>query len=130
MQAILKDNEPKNETVVVTLVNQLYGCGLPREAKYLVDEAQRNGHINYKRDDQLSAVQEIVEFLAVEPPMAIVTPLITSLNIVIICVRRHIEELSSFVSRFRVLAADHLLRAGVSATSQVGEVFAITFISN
>lgn len=49
----------------VTLANHLYDRGLSSEAKSLVEEAQRNGQINYKQEDQISAAQEIVELLAV-----------------------------------------------------------------
>lgn len=130
VQAAQKGNKPKYQTVFVTLDNHLYDRGLPIEARFLIDEAQRNDHINYKQEDQLSAVQEIVELLEVEPPMDIVTWLITSFNRVTFCVRRKNEDLSSFLSSFRGLTADNLLHAGVSATSEVIEVFEISLLNN
>ena len=46
------------------------------------------------------------------------------------CQRRGSESLSSFVSRFRGLAADHFLHLEVSASSQVIEILAITLLNN
>lgn len=74
-----------------------------------MDEAQANGQINYKQGDQVEAVCQIVESVAVDPPIAIVSRLIASYNKVTNCWRRGHESLSFFVSRFRGLAADHLL---------------------
>lgn len=77
VQAAQKGNAPNYQTAFVTLANHLYERKLSSESKTLVDEAQRNGKINYKQYNKLVAVQEIVELLAVEPPMSIVTRLIT-----------------------------------------------------
>ena len=129
-QAAEKGEDRMYKTVFATLANHLYDRGLPSESKSFVDEAQANGQINYKQDDQVAAVQEIVELLAVEPPIAVVTRLISSFNKVSMCTRRKNEDLSAFVSRFRGYAADHLMHAGVPANSQVGEILAITLLNN
>ena len=60
-QAAEKGEDRMYKTVFATLANHLYDRGLPNESKSFVDEAQANGQTNYKQDDQVAAVQEIVE---------------------------------------------------------------------
>lgn len=129
-QAAKKGQDKMYKTVFNTLANHLYDRGLPSASKSFVDEAQASGKINYKQNDQILAVQELVDLLAVEPPIAIVTRLISSFNKVSACVRHKSEDLSAFVSRFRGLAAEHMMHAGVSSNSQVGEILAITLLNN
>lgn len=78
----------------------------------------------------MAAVQDIVELLAIEPPISVDTPLMSSFNHVSTCASRNNEELSAFTSRFRVLAVDHILHDGVAVNSQVVEALAITLINN
>ena len=70
------------------------------------------------------------ELLAVDPPIAVVTRLISSINEMTSCKRKKNEELASFVSRFQVLAADHLMHAGPNNSSLIGKVLAITLLNN
>ena len=125
-----KGSDRMYKTVFATLANQLYDRGLPSAQKSIVDEAQANGSINYKQSNQIEAVKQIMELIAVDPPMAIVSRLITSFNQVTNCRRGRNEDLGAFVSRFRGLAADHLMHGGLSPASQVGEVLAITLLNN
>ena len=123
-------SDPMYQTFFTTLAKQLYSRGLSAEQKSVVNEAQTEAQINYKQDDQFRAVREIVELVSVDPSIAFVSRLIASYNKVTNCQRRGSESLISFVSRFRGLAADHLLHLGVSASSQVSEILAITLLNN
>lgn len=115
-----KGEELMYRTVFAALSNHLYDRGLLAESKSLVDKAKGSGQMNYKQDDQAAAVKEIVELLAVEPHIAVVTWLIGSFNRVTNGTCRSNEEFSSFISIFRGLAADHLMYAGDPCSSQVG----------
>ena len=94
-----------------------------------MDEAQEQGKIDYKQEDQVKAVQEIVELVPQDLPIAFVTRLIDSFNKVTSCKRKGNEDLNRFVSRFRGLAAEHLMRAGSSNHSQIGKVLAIALLN-
>ncbi len=96
------------------LTCQLYNVGLKHSHRRQVDYAQCQELINYKQDDQVKAVQEIIDLVAVEPPIVVVTRLIDSFNRVLSCTRRPSESLSSFVTRFTGLASEHLMQAGSS----------------
>ncbi len=63
-----------------TLGGQLYNVGLNHSQQRQVDYAQLQGTIYYKQDDQVKAVQQIFDLVAVEPPMVVVTRLIDSFN--------------------------------------------------
>ena len=117
-------------TVFATLANHLYDRGLPSEQQSIVDEAQLKGIIDYKQDNQIAAVRDIIELVAVDSPIANVSRLITSFHRVTNCRRHRNKDLRAFVSRFRGLAADHLMHGGLSSSSQVGEVLAITLLNN
>ena len=96
---------------------------LPRAQKSIVDEATEKGLLDYDQTDQVKAVSEIVELIAVDPPIAIVTRLISVVQQSLSrAMRRKNEDLNSFVSRFRGLAAEHLMHAGPYNSSQIGEV--------
>lgn len=58
------------------------------------------------------------------------TRLISSYQKVTKCRRQKIEHLSTYVSRFRSLAAIYLLYSHASSTSQFGELLAITLLNN
>jgi hypothetical protein len=58
---------------------QLYRA-LPLSHCSVLDEAQARGIFNFRQDDQLKAVEEIVKLFATDPPMAIVTRLISTFN--------------------------------------------------
>ena len=128
--AASKGSDRLYQTIFATLANHLYDRGLPSAQKSIVDEAQAKGLINYKQEDQVAAVKQIVELIAVDPPIAVVSRLISSFNAVTNCRRQRNEDLGTFVSRFRGLAADHLMHGGLSSSSQVGEVLAITLLNN
>ncbi len=62
--------------------------------------------------------------------MVVVTVLIDSFNRLPSCTRRPSQSLSSLVTRSTGLASEHLIQAGSSPTSTVGEVLAITMLNN
>ena len=116
------------QTMFNLLVRTLYERGLPDARKAIVDEAQSKGQLDY--DDPVQAALSIVKLVAVDPPMSMVTRLISSYQKVTFCRRDRIEKLSSFVSRFRRLAAKHLLHVNTFSSSQIGEMLAITLPNN
>ncbi len=75
-------------------------------------------------------MQEIIDLVAVEPAMVVVTSLIDSFNRVPSCTRRPSESILSFVTRFTGLASEHLMQTGSSPTSKAGEVLAFTMLNN
>ena len=118
------------KTVLATLGRLLYDRGLPAAQQSMVDEAQSKGLLNFKQDDQVKAVMEIVNLIAVDAPIAIVSRLINSFNKVTSCRRLKNEDVRTFISRFQGLAAEHLMHAGETSSSQIGEVLAITLLNN
>ena len=86
------------QTVYATLAHQIYDRCLPSEQKSIVDEAQAKGLIDYKQDVQVAAVRDIIELIAIDPPIAVVSRLISSFNKVTACRRRSSEDLGRFVS--------------------------------
>jgi hypothetical protein len=74
------------KAVNATLGRQLYRA-LPASQPSIVDEAQARGAINFRQENQLKAVEEIVKLLATDPPMAIVSRLISTFSKVISCKR-------------------------------------------
>ncbi len=60
----------------------------------MVDYAQLMKQIDYKQEDQVLAVKQIVDLVAVDPPMVVVTRLIDSFNKVSHCRRKPTESLS------------------------------------
>ncbi len=62
--------------------------------------------------------------------MVVVTRLIDSLNRVSGCTGCQVESESSFVTCFTRLASEHLMQAGSSPTSKIGEVLAIMMLNN
>ena len=125
-----KGNDRVYKNLAATLARHFYDRSLPSAQKSIVDEAQAKGLINYKQDDQITVIREIIELIAVDPPIPVVSRLIASFNKVTNCRRRRSEDLNTFVSRSRGLAADHLMHGGLSSSSQVGQVLAITLLNN
>jgi hypothetical protein len=117
------------KTVNATLGRQLYRA-LPASQRSIVDEAQARGAINFRQENQLKAVEEIVKLLATDPPMAIVSRLINTFSKVISCKRKPKEDINEFTSRFWGLAADHLMHANASTSSQTAEMLAIILLNN
>ncbi len=113
-----------------TLACQIYNVGLNNSQQRQADYAQLQGTIDYKQDDQVKAVQQIIDLVAVEPPIVVVTRLIDSFKRVSNCTRKPTEALSNFVTRFTGLASKHLMQAGSSPNSKVGEVLAISMLNN
>ena len=95
-----------------------------------MDSAWKFKRITVKQVGQVKAVVENVDLFADAQPISFVTSRITSFNKVTSCKRRKNGELQSFVSRFQGLAADHLMLAGTSSSSQMGEGFSITLLYN
>ena len=117
--AASKGNDNFYKTVFCTLGRHLYDRGLRQAQQSLVDEAQEQGKIDYRQEDQVKAVHEIVDLVAQDPPIAVVTRLIDSFNKVTSCKHKSNEDLNRFVSRFHGLVAEHLMRAGSSNHSQI-----------
>lgn len=94
-QAAEKGEDRMYKDVFATLANHLHVRDLPSDSNSFMDKAQTNGQINYKLDDQVA-----VELLDLEPPIPVVTRLISFCNRVNTCARRNNEDFSAFVSRF------------------------------
>jgi hypothetical protein len=84
---------------LATIARQLYRA-IPQPQQEVLDNAQAHGQVNYKQDDQVTAVEQIIGLLGKELPMSLVSRLIKTLNDVIECKRSNTESLSTFVSRF------------------------------
>ena len=63
-----KGNDRVYKTIAATLARHFYDSSLPSAQKPIVDEAQAKGVVNYKQDDQIAAIREIIELIAVDPP--------------------------------------------------------------
>ena len=105
MTAAREPNECQFNTIRATLGRKLY-CALSASHRSVVDEAQVRGIVNYKQENQLRAVDELVKFIYTDTPMEVVSRLITIFNKVFGCKRKPKESLSTFVSRLLGLAAD------------------------
>jgi hypothetical protein len=84
---------------LATMARQLYRV-LPQPQQQVLDNAQDQGQVNYKQDDQVAAVEQIIGLLGKKPPVSLVSRLMKTLNDAIECKRGTNERLSSFVSRF------------------------------
>ena len=119
------------QTIYNIFGRALFERALPPDQQTMVDEAQAKGTIDYlQTSDPVATVRDIVDTVAVDPPIAMVTRLISSFQKVTSCRRSKNEDLRVFVSRFRGLAATHLLHAIASSSSQIGEVLAVTLLNN
>lgn len=101
------------KTIFTTLANQMYDRGLTCAQKSIVDEALEKGVINYKQEGQVATLHGIIELISVDSPIAVASRPISSFNAVTNCRRNRDEDLSTFVSRFRGRAADHLMHVGI-----------------
>jgi hypothetical protein len=61
------------------MARQLYRA-LPQPQQQVLDNAHAQGQVNYKQDDQVAAVEQIIGLLRKEPPMSLVSRLIKTLN--------------------------------------------------
>lgn len=104
-----KGSDRRLQTMYRLLGRNLYGGGLPEAQKAIVDEAQEKVEIDYlQMDNTVEAALQIIRLVAVDPPITIVTRLISSYHKVTGCHREENEKLSFFVPRFRGLAANQL----------------------
>ena len=71
-----------------------------------------------------------MDLIATDPPIVVVSRLIESFNRVSNCRRKKGETLTSYTSRFSGLASEHLMHADTSPNSKIGEVLAITLLTN
>jgi hypothetical protein len=85
------------KTVNTTLERKLCRAQ-PVSQRRIVDEAQERGAINFRQENQLTAVKEIVKLLAKDLPMAIVSRLITKFSKVISRKRKPKEDLNQCTS--------------------------------
>jgi hypothetical protein len=108
---------------------QIYSA-LPQRQQQVLDNAQAQGQVDYKQDDQVAAVEQIICLLGNEPPMSLVSRLIKTLNDAIECKRGTTERLSTFVFPFWGLASTYLMHAQASQDSQLGEMLAIMLFNN
>jgi hypothetical protein len=111
------------------MARQLYRA-LSQPQQQVLDNAQAQGQVNYKQDDQVAAMEQIIGLLGKEPPMSLVSRLIETLNDAIERKRGTTERLFTFVSRFLGLASTHLIHAHASQNSQLDEMLAIVLINN
>lgn len=118
------------KSIRATVSCQLYNNGLNNFQKRQVDYVQLQGTIDYKSDDQVKTVQQVIDLVAVESPMVVVTPLIHLFNHVSNCTRKPTEALSNLVIRFIGVAPEHLMQAGWSPNSNMGEFLSIAKLKN
>jgi hypothetical protein len=111
------------------MARQLYRA-LPQPQQQALDNTQAQGQVNYKQDDQVAAVEQIIGLLGKESLMSLVSWLIKTLNDAIECKRGTAERLFTFVSRFWGLASTHLMHAQASKDSNLDEMLAIVLINN
>jgi hypothetical protein len=114
---------------LATMARQLYRA-LSQPQQKVLENTQALGQVNYKQDDQVAAVEQIIGLLGKEPPMSLVSRLIKTLNDAIECKRGTTERLSTFMSCFWGLASKYLMHAQASQDSQLGEMLAIVLINN
>ena len=67
---------------------QLYERGFPSAQQSIVDEAQAARTIDFKQNDQVAAVRDIVNLIVIDPPVAMVSKLINSFHRVSTCRRK------------------------------------------
>ena len=108
----------------------MYERGLPSAQQSIVNEAQAAKTIDFKQNDQVAAVRDIVNLISIEPPIAIVSRKTSSLNKVSTCRRRKNELMSVFVSRFPGRSAENLMHSNASTSSQIVQIIAITLLNN
>lgn len=118
------------QDLFTTISNHIYDLCRPSYKKSFVQEAQTNGQINHKQDDQVEAVQDIIKLLTVEPPISVVTRLISFFYRVNTCALRINKDCSAFVSRLGGLAVAHPMYVGVAENSHVGGILPITLLIN
>lgn len=86
-----------------------YTSGFPREKESVVEEAKSKGIINYlQTDDPVQEVLDVVNLLALDPPNAQGTRLISSFKRVTSCRRPKNECIAIFFPRLLALAYIHL----------------------
>lgn len=78
--AAKKGDDKLYRIVSHTLGRQTYDRDLHQVQRGIVDNAQQAPKVNNKQDDQVKAVQEIVELIAQEPPSSVLKRQIDSLN--------------------------------------------------
>lgn len=82
----------------------------------VIEEAQSKGLIDCKQEDQVKAVIEIIDMLAVDPSYFLcIAPHIVCQKVKT-CPRAKHEYLQTFVSRFQGLVEEHIMHAGVYNT--------------
>ena len=88
------------QTIYKILSRALFEKGLPPDQQAMVDEAQAKSTIDFlQTSDPVAAVRDIVDTVAVDLPIAMVTRLISSFQKVTSCRRSKNEDLRVFVSR-------------------------------
>ena len=75
-------------------------------------------------------MKDIVDLIAVDQPIMVVTRLIDIFNAVVNYKSGTNESINVYVSKFQGLASEHLMRAGTTNSDQIGEVLAITMLNN
>lgn len=85
------------KTLFATIVNQLCAVVFLAIQNQFWVKAQSNGRINYNQNNEVADVKEIVEPIAVKPPIAVFTLVIASFNHLNICAGRNNGALSDLV---------------------------------
>lgn len=76
------------------------------------------------------AVCDMVELIAVNPSIAVVSRLKHSFNPVSSCRPCRSKDITAFVSRFRGFVSDSVMNGGLFSSFKVGEVLAIFLLNN
>ena len=97
----------------------------------MVDDAVQKGLIKLGHtENPVQTVLDIVNLVAVDHPIGMVSRIKSSFQKVMSCHQGRTESLNSLVFRFRRLAAKYMNHKGADASSQTGQMLAITLLNN
>lgn len=136
--ATMKDafdkGEDRNLKPQYWLMGRILFNQLPTFQQNMVDEAVKKRLINLGTSDDpndpIQTVISIVNLVAFDHPVAMVTRITASFQRVMSCRQGKKETLKKFVSRFYGLSAKYMGHLGASPSSQTGQMLAITLLNN
>lgn len=132
-------------TLIATAVNKgkenLYKCILhsckaavwlwpSSSSKKPCRRSLRARHDVLQAKDNVKAVQDIVDLIARNKPISVVSRWMDWFKKVTNCKKRNIEDTPRFVSRFHGIDAEQPMRAGCMSSSQTDEFLAIKLFNN
>ncbi len=118
------------KTLFETLDRHFYDRGLPTAQQSIVDEAEVKRIVDCMKDDKIKSVREIIELIAVDPPIVMISRLITSFSVLSSCVHCKNDDFPIFVSQLRGSGAEHLMHYVVLPSYQMAEVLEIVLLNN